>query len=96
MIRPFSAIGPTVNVAVTASAQTLTFSTSQSPPTTLRLCNIGTQTVFVNAQATATTSNGIPILAGTVELFDWPSSGSISVIAAATGSTLYATSGVGN
>jgi len=89
----FSQKGATVNVAVTASAQTLTFSTTQ-PMDNVRLANVGTQTVFVNFQATATVNNGIPILAGTVELFS-AIPGSLSCIASAVGSTLYATVGQG-
>ena len=92
----FAQIGATVNVAVTGTAQTLT----PTPPATnvdatVRLANIGTQTVFVNFQATATTANGIPILANSVEVFALGAAASLSVIAAAVGSTLYATTGMG-
>jgi hypothetical protein len=92
----FAQTGATVNVAVTGSAQNLTFTapaTNTSP--VLRLCNIGTQTVFINFQATATVSNGIPLLANSAETFEQGSTTTLSVIAATTGSTLYATTGFG-
>ena len=97
-MNTFSPIGDTVNVAVTATAQTLTL-TSPGAGTgnaTLRLANKGSETVFFHFLATATLSNGVPILPNTVEVFDLGGLTSLSVIAAATGSTLYATTGVGD
>lgn len=91
----FSQVGATVNVAVTGTAQTLTFTAYDTAETTVRLCNIGTQTVFINFQATATSSNGIPLLANSSEVFSKGSALSVSAIAATIGSTLYATTGLG-
>lgn len=92
----FSPIGDTVNVAVTASAQTLTFTAPPSGQITgnVRLVNDGAVTVFVRFDGvTATVANGLPLLPGTVEMFG--GAAAVSVIAAATGSTLYATCGQG-
>jgi hypothetical protein len=91
--------GNTVNIAVTASDQTLTL--TQTIPATkgcqIRLVNSGTQTVFVRFDGTTvTTSNGWPILPNTVEVFDISPGAAVHVIAAATGSTLYATLGYGS
>lgn len=95
---PFSPL-TTVNVVVTGTAQTLALPTDQSGVTSAQVViqNVGTQTVFFRTDGTtATASNGMPIQAGqafvitiTNKLF------SLSVIAATTGSTLYATVGVG-
>lgn len=90
----FTQIGATVNVAVTGTAQSLTFTVYEGG-TNVRLTNIGTQTVFINFQATATTANGIPLLANTSEVFAKGSATSVSAIASTTGSTLYATTGLG-
>lgn len=95
MIKAFSQVGATKNVAVTDSAQTLTFTDGGAAADVVRLANIGTQTVFVNFQATATAANGIPILAGTAETFAKGAATSLSAIAGAVGSTLYATTGMG-
>lgn len=88
----------TVNIAVTATSQTLTF--SPIVPVgggNLRLVNIGTQTVFVcRGTSTATTTGCMPILPNSE--FVMTVSGqvtSLSVIAATTGSTLYASVGHG-
>lgn len=92
----FSPIGATVNIAVTGSAQTLTFTQEVSGATNLRLANVGTQTVFVRTDGvTATAAAGMPILANSVEVIDKGSRATLSVIAGATGSTLYATTGFG-
>lgn len=90
--------GNTANLAVTASDQTVTV--SQTIPATkgcqARLVNVGTQTVFFRFDGTTvTTSNGIPLLPNTAEVFDILPGASIHAIAAATGSTLYVTLGFG-
>lgn len=67
----------------------------------VRLCNIGTQTVFVllreAGDATAATAlNGIPVPAGQTELFTLPLGiTTLSVFSAAAGSSIYATIGEG-
>jgi hypothetical protein len=90
----------TINVAVTASSQALgplkVSSTSQ-----VRFVNSGTQTVFIDVVSaaasapTATAATSMPMLPNTVEVFSVPQGAQIAVIAAATGSTLYATVGDG-
>ena len=92
----FQPAGSTVNVAVTATAQNITPSGCEGPNAGVILTNIGSQTVFIHLTATATVSNGMPLLANTaMGPFQIPAGAAISVIAAATGSTLYATSGYG-
>ncbi|WP_257834541.1 hypothetical protein [Burkholderia glumae] len=88
----------TTNIAVTASVQQLALPSTTAESTTMRLTNSGTQTVFwsYGAASGLTVSNGVPVLANTVEEFTVPGGVSqISVIASATGSTLYATLGDG-
>lgn len=90
----FSPIGDTVNIAVTATAQTLTFTAPPSGQITgaVRLVNAGTQTVFARFDGvTATVANGLPILPNTEHLA--AGGAAVSVIAGTTGSTLYATCG---
>lgn len=97
--RAFRPLAATQNLAVTASAQTVTLNYPMGT-TALRLCNIGTQTIFILfgevSQTAATVTNAIPIPAGQTEIFT-VSQGTItySVIAPATGSTLYSTVGEG-
>lgn len=88
----FAPQGDTVNIAVTGTAQTLTLPTGTG---NMRLANEGPQTVFLHFQSTATLANGMRLLPNTVEVFGKGSLGSISVIAAAVGSTLSATTGEG-
>lgn len=98
--RAFRPLALTQNIAVTASAQSQTLNYSLGT-FAVRLCNVGTQTVFVLQRETgnstaATVTNAIPIPAGQTEIFTF-SQGTIdfSVIAPATGSTLYSTVGEG-
>lgn len=89
----FSPSGNTVNVAVTGTAQNLALTAGSH---NVRLANIGPQTLFLRFDGvTATVSNGMPMAPNTVEMFAKGSASTISVIAATTGSTLYATSGDG-
>ena len=89
----FSPMGDTVNVAVTGTAQSLTLTVGNY---NVRLANVGTQTIFVRFDGTtATATNALPMLPNTVEMFAKGASTAISVIAGTTGSTLYATTGVG-
>lgn len=98
--RAFRPLLPTQNIAVTATAQTQTFSPVPPGTTSVRFCNIGTQTVFIviasATQTDATVSNGVPIPAGQTEIFTlFKDTLTFSVIASATGSTLYSTIGEG-
>lgn len=99
-LRAFRPLAATQNIAVTATAQTQTITPVALGTFVVRFCNIGTQTVFVlfgeSTQTAATITNAIPIPAGQTEIFT-ASQGtlSFSVIAGATGSTLYSTVGEG-
>jgi hypothetical protein len=92
MNNPFSPKGDTVNIAVTGTAQDLALTEGHG---TVRIANVGNQTVFIHFQTTATVSNGIPLLANSAEVFAKGAASSLSVIAAGTGSTLYVTTGEG-
>jgi len=89
--------GYTTNLAVTTASQALNLPiTMPQEGATLRLTNIGTQTVFVTFDGSAaTTANGLPIPAGIAQDFTIGPGASIHAIAGATGSTLYATMGDG-
>jgi hypothetical protein len=96
--RAFQATEATQNAAVTGSAATITFVSKTSDlDGAVRVANIGTQTVFIRLDGTTpTTSTGIPLLAGTAEVFSVPTgSTTVKHIAAATGSTIYVTPGRG-
>jgi len=98
LIRPFGALQntATLNIAVTASEQKLTLAPAGIGYRSVRLCNLGTQTIFVTFTGTADITTAMPIPAGAVEILILePDVKYISVIASATGSTLYATIGQG-
>lgn len=90
----------TSNVAVTASNQSTSLGTlAGQKQYNVRLVNNGTQVVFFNfttGAGTAATGTDMPILPGTVEVFEIPATATyINCIAGATGSTLYWTLGEG-
>lgn len=88
--------GYTTSLPVTATAQPLNLPiTMPQEGCNLRLANIGTQTVYVTFTGAATVANGMPLEPNTVEMFSIGPGDAISAIAAATGSTLYATMGDG-
>lgn len=93
----FTPQGLTVNLAVTGSAQTLAVAPGGVAAHTVRLANIGSQTVFIlfDNATTVTVSNGAAVLANSVETFSVGVATSIQAIAAAVGSTIYATAGFG-
>lgn len=96
---PFGVAGTTQNLAVTASNQYLAL-TGGGDASSLRIVNIGTQTVFLlfgTGTVAATVANAVPLLAGVIEVFAiGPSVTSLAMIAATTGSTVYVTPGYGN
>lgn len=97
--RAFRPLAATQNIAVTASAQTQTLNYNLGV-FAVRFCNIGTQTVFIlvgeSSQTAATVTNAVPIPSGQTEIFTFSAgTTTFSVIAAATGSTLYTTVGEG-
>lgn len=87
----------TVNGAVTASSAAITVALTAGS-NAVRLTNVGTQTVFWRfGTGTASVSTDTPMLANTVEVFEIPPQiTSITAIAAAAGSTLYITPGIGS
>jgi len=91
----FSPRAATVNTAVTGTAASLTLPAILGEASTVRLINVGTQTIFISFITTATVDNGLPLLSNTSIVVDKGSLASVSVIAGTTGSTLYATVGVG-
>jgi hypothetical protein len=100
---PFTPVA-TTNTAVTSTAATLTLPTAITGVNRqVVLSLVGTQNAFIvcdgtnsASPTTATTSNGMPMLANTQIVISLNASvRSCSVIAAASGSTLYATSGFG-
>lgn len=96
--QPAPTAASTTALAVTESNQTLTLSPNGGAMTrSIRLVNIGTQTVFVAlGTVTSSVTTSMPILANSVEVFTLPAGiTTLSVIAAGTGSTLYATVGDG-
>lgn len=103
-LEAFRPTGATANLVVTGTAQMLALPTvtaeNVSPDNRhsrqLILTNIGTQTVFVRLDGvTATVSNALPLLANSQVVITGANAPSASVIAATTGSTLYATVGAG-
>lgn len=94
--RAFRPLAVTQNIGVTAAAQTVTLNYANGT-FAVRFCNIGTQTVFVAFDGNAATlTTSLPIPAGQTEVFTFSTGApSFSVIASATGSTLYSTVGEG-
>lgn len=95
--QPKATAATTLNIAVTASNQTFTLPTAPNNGGTMRLVNSGTQTIFwAYGTVTSSVSTSTPLLPNTVETFTLPGGVTeLSVIAGATGSTLYATVGEG-
>ena len=98
---PFQVAGGaanTSNIAVTAASQTFNLAPSVGADGgTMRLVNLGTQTVFIAlGTVTASVTTSMPMLANSAETFSLPGGvTSLSVISTATGSTLYASIGIG-
>lgn len=93
--------GATQNVAVAATATNTALNASHLSATGIRLVNIGSQTVFIelgqNGSVTAATvTASMPIPAGNSIIVGASRLTNISTIAAAAGSTLYATPVLGN
>ena len=96
--QPGAGPANTSDIAVTAASQTLTLNPSGgSDGGSVRIANIGSQTVFLAfGTSTASLTTSMPILAGTVEMFSLGGGiTTLSVIAAAAGSIIYATVGTG-
>ena len=97
--QPAATAATTSDIAVTAANQTLVLSPGVgSDGGSMRISNIGTQTIFwAYGTVTANVSTSTPMLANSVETFSLPGGvGAISVIAAAAGSVIYVTVGIGS
>lgn len=98
-VRPFGQVGNTVNVAVTTAGTSRVAVTRPGVGTqTVRIVNSGTETIFLtfgkDATVTSSTATGMPMLAGTIETFLLPNDIThIAAVAAATGNTMYVTTG---
>jgi hypothetical protein len=92
--RIFTPSGNTTSIDVAITPQNLVLQIIPGDEC-IRVVNIGNQIVFFSLINTASLLNSIPILPGTVELFGLQGSIQFSVIAPATGSKVYVTSGGG-
>jgi hypothetical protein len=91
--------GPTVtqNLAVTTGAASITLNNLNGTRQARIVNSGGTAAVFLSFVTTATTTQGMVMLGGTVECFTLPQQCSaISAIATTTGQTIYVTVGVGS
>ena len=102
LVRPFGPLqgGATQNIAVTASTQNQVITPNGIGYRSIRIVNVGTQTVFVtfgkDNTVTASLTTSMPVAASSVEVFTLDQDITyIAVIAAATGSTVYYTVGQG-
>jgi hypothetical protein len=100
MNHPFTALGATVNLAVTTTTGSVALTAVGSQGgMEVRLYNAGTATVFVNfgiSTVAATAAAGFPLPAGAIEIFSvGPGVTHVAAITAASTATLYATSGRG-
>lgn len=98
-INAFQPNGATVNLSVTTSSGNVAL-TGVGTGANVRLYNAGTATVFVafgtSSAAAATTSAGIPIPAGAIEIYTvGPTITYLAAITASGTATLYATTGQG-
>lgn len=101
-LRAFRPLGnnQTVNIAVTASSQSLTIPGVPYGTRAVRIVNLGTDTIFIEFQDAATgaaVATSMPMVANTVEVFTLPNDKlTIKVIGAAGAlSTMYVTYGEG-
>lgn len=94
--RAWKPLAATQNVAVTNTNQNITLNFTAGTRC-VRVVNVGTETVFINFNAAATTASGLPVPAGQTELFTVQNDiTTIGVIAATGGAnTLYSTVGEG-
>lgn len=97
--RAYDVHGDTVNLAVTTASQALAVNTAPVGNRSVRIANIGTQTVFLKFGAsgvTTTAGAGFPMLGNSVETFLIRADQThVAAIAGATGNTIYVTLGEG-
>jgi hypothetical protein len=96
-IRPFSYKGKTVSLTVGVASTNVAITQSGVGTQSIRLTNVGSNVVFFNLGKDNTTAAGltdVPLLPNSVETFLLPNDITyIAAIAAATGNTLYITTG---
>lgn len=99
MSQPFTPLpGSTVLIDVSSSTQAKAL-TTVNPGTSIRVCNDGTATAWIdfgNSTVTTAATTGIPIGAGVVEIYAVPSGAThVAAIAASTTGKIYFTTGNG-
>src|ERR1700693_948748 len=96
-IRPFSFKGKTVSLTVGVSSTNVAITQAQVGTQSVRLTNVGSNVVFFTFgkdSTIAATNTDVPVLPNSVETFLLPKDITyIAAIAAATGNTLYVTTG---
>lgn len=95
IMRTFRPLAATQNTSVTATNQQVTLNRTTGTQS-IRMCNLGTETVYIEFGGVATASASLPLPAGQTEVFTVGSDITYyGVIAGTTGSTLYSTVGEG-
>lgn len=97
-IRPFGSVGNTVNLTVGTATANVAITRAGLGTQSIRLTNIGANVIFFTLgkdnTATASLTTSVPVLPNSVETFLLPNDMSyIAAISAATGNTLYVTTG---
>lgn len=96
-LRPFSPAGDTVSLAVLTTSANKAVTAPAIGNRSIRIYNAGTAEVFIaigDSSVTVTASNGIPLKPGDFEIFLLKNNAThVAAIAAATGSTIYLTTG---
>lgn len=97
LIAPFKILGATTTAAVSTSSATSSIGKTSNSAGSVRIVNIGNQTIFVElgaAGVTASTTTSAPILANTEKTFYVKVDVThIAYIAASAGSNIYFTFG---
>lgn len=94
-MRTFEPLGSTQNVAQDGTAKTITVARASDVDSSVHLFNSGTVTIFVRVDGTTpTTSNALPLGAGTTQTLQLPA-GSTTVKSIGASGTLYVTPGRG-
>lgn len=98
MTSPFQPLGDTVSIALSAASQALALTDAAGVSATVVLTNLGTQNAFFKVGGsgiTVTATNGMPLASGQRLQVGKGEATHVAVIGAA-GSTIYATTGIGN
>jgi hypothetical protein len=95
---PFAATGPTVNIAAGTSTLNVAVDAGAAWGGDIRIYNSGTVPVFVafgGSTVSATTSAGVPIAPGAVEVLSMYGATHAAAIVASGSATIYFTPGAG-